>query len=503
MKLDVLVRPMAICPMSKTTVEMAKIGKIDLPMYVQKDEQRNMWMVYSEDILPASKVGRVEKITKDNTEVDLESSLRDVISAKYEMRITGINGSMLTADIAVSDDKLEKNANGESKELQNAWDEALKLGEPFTEEFKATVSEFFKLHNVDDALQLRVVSGYKKLVDEDGNPVEIVRPASMLQPTNTANETTLYGESYAACAIRQALDGNPFILTGPKSVGKNFMTEWVSYVLGAVYYEISVDPDMLKSELYGDKVIDATAAQNLSVEGAEAYIDFMHNGSASNFEPAANYEYWSKYNQTMRFIVESTEFKRWLRQKSGRRVLMVNEINYGNPTVLAVVFNRVAEDRPIRFLDIPGEGRIYVGRDCILTASMNEGYVGTVELNEAMRSRFGCIEIQPSESIASILKDKINSEIGEGVLPDAYYLACDKLYKYMLQRARSGESGAAQYGDKTLSIRNFGMALKSVALSGGKTKLANQLNIQLRGQCDGITERTSLSDDIREIVRNM
>ena len=124
------------------------------------------------------------------------------------------------------------------------------------------------------------------------------------------------------------MDGNPFIFEGPKSVGKNFLDEWIAYVLGGIYYEISVDPDMVKAELYGDKVIDDASARKLSKEDAEAYLCYTVGKQADYFPEAANYEYLSKYTQTMRFVVETTEFKRWLRQKSGRRVLMVNEINY-------------------------------------------------------------------------------------------------------------------------------------------------------------------------------
>lgn len=498
MKIKVNIKTMSICPLAAVTTDMAKKGPVQLPMFMQFDEQRNMWMVYSEDILPANKVGRILSVEDKDMSV-LETIAHD----DYQMRITGMNGNYLAGEITVDEKKVTKTEDGESEELAEAWKKAMELGEPFDQEFHDTVMKFFELHKVDEDLQLRTVSGYKLPVDEDGNPVSLVKPASMLMPTDTYNEKTLYGESYAACAIRQALDGNPFILTGPKSVGKNFMTEWISYILGGVYYEISVDPDMLKSELYGDKVLDAESAKHITKEGARAYLAAQNHDETVDVNEAVNYEYWKTYNQTMRFIVESTEFKRWLRQKSGRRVLMVNEINYGNPTVLAVVFNRVAEDRPIRFVDVPGEGRIYVGRDCILTASMNEGYVGTVELNEAMRSRFGCIEIQPSASIAAILKDKIESEIGQGILADSYYVACDNLYKYMLQRAQSGGAGSAQYGDKALSIRNFGMALKSVALSHGRTKLSAQLNIQLRGQCDGANERNSLSDDIRNYIKGL
>ena len=299
------------------------------------------------------------------------------------------------------------------------------------------------------------------------------------------------------------MDGNPLILSGPKSVGKNFIVEWVSYIIGAPYYETSVDPDMLKSELFGDKVIDTTASKHLTREGARAYLAAQHDDEAVDIDEAVNYEYWRTYNSAMRFIVEDTEFNRWLLQKAGRRVLMVNEINYGSAVILAEVFNPVAEDRPVRFIEVPGYGRVTIDNRCILTASMNEGYVGTVELNEAMRSRFGFLEVQPSEHIDQILKEKIESEIGKGVLANAYYKACDKLYVYMLKRSRSGGNGSAQYGDKALSIRNFARALKTVARSGGKVKLAAQLNLQLRGQCDGPQERASLSDDIRDIIANL
>lgn len=501
------IKPLVTCPMSQTVREQAQKGPIDIPFLIRYDG-RGAYLVFAEDLLPENKVGRLEYIegTRIPGNKEAMGTIDSVLESRYEMRVTGWDASsnLLDSEIRTGEDTGRRKEDGEPAELSAAWEKAMAMGIPFTEEFKRTVTEFFDLHEIGYDLRLRTVSGYSLPVDEDGKPLTLEKPASMWMPTDTPNEKTLYYSSYAAAALEQALDGNPIIYEGPKSVGKNFLDEWIAYVMGAVYYEISVDPDMAKSELYGDKVIDDASARNLSKEKAEAYLRYVHERDSSFLEDAAEHEYWSKYTETMRFVVESTEFKRWLRQRSGRRVLMVNEINYGNPTVLAVVFNRVAEDRPVRFVDIPGEGRIYVGSDCILTASMNRGYVGTVELNEAMRSRFGVIEMQPSAHIKPILKDKIESEFGKGVLADAYYKACDDLYVYMVARASSAGS-AAQYGDKAVSIRSFIRALRAVALKSDRKpkSLRAQLNIHLRGQCDTDMERASLSDDINEKVGDL
>jgi len=506
---------MSICPLSAKTVDAVKKGKVE-PVFVQKDDNRNMYFVYTDpDVLQS--VGMMKNDVKSNLKavdviapnhkigrIDLPagadtSKLDEIISGDYHMTITALSGNVLQAEITISDNAPVRQDNGMSPALEEAWNHALSLGAPFDEDFKDTVMQFFAVHNIDESLRLEIVSGYEVPIDKHGNPAHLTKPASMLMATDTFNEKNVYGESYASTTLRQAIDGNPLILSGPKSVGKNFIVEWCAYVLGAPYYETSVDQDMLKSELFGDKVFDTTASQYLTKEGAKAYLA-AQNGEETDAAAAVDYEYWKTYNAAMRFIVEDTEFNRWLLQKEGRRVLMVNEINYGSAVILAEVFNPVAEDRPVHFIEVPGYGRVEIDSRCILTASMNEGYVGTVELNEAMRSRFGFLEVQPSEHIGHILKNKIESEVGKGVLADAYYKACDKLYVYMLKRARSGGSGAAQYGDKTLSIRNFGRALKTVARSGGRVTLASQLNLQLRGQCDGPQERASLSDDIRDII---
>lgn len=502
MEYKVKVKPMVTCPLSEQVVsKVKKEGKIELPFFFGYDG-KNTCYVYAEEIMPEKKVGRLEEFngTKvpGNRQILEEASI--LSSQQYSMLVTGISGNLLDAVITTNAIQSVKSDGGENPFLSEAWENAYALGGPFTRDYHDTVMQFFDLHGVDDDLRLRIVSGYTLPVDEDGMELTLEKPASMWMPTNTGNEKGLYYTSYAATALEQAMDGNPIIYEGPKSVGKNFLDEWVAYILGGIYYEISVDPDMAKSELYGDRVIDDTSARHLTKRNSEAYLRYM-KGDLSSLEEASEHEFWARYSGTMRFIVESTEFKRWLRQRSGRRVLMVNEINYGNPTVLAVVFNRVAEDRPVRFIDVPGEGRIYIGRDCILTASMNRDYVGTTELNEAMRSRFGVIEMQPSSHIKPILKDKIESEFGKGVLPDGYYTACDKLYAYMLARTTSSAE-EAQYGDKAISIRSFIRALRTVASKKQRKPklLCAQLNIQLRGQCDTPMERSSLSDDINEII---
>lgn len=505
MEIKAKIKGTVVCPMAAAMKEQSRNGKVDVPMLLRKDEQRNTWFVYAEEIQPQTKVGRLESLEGIDAN-DLSQKVEDILTEGYSMRITGLDEKgLMVAMILVNEQHIKNAGTGESKALSEAWEKALALGHPFDQNFRETVTKFFETHGVDEELRLRIVSGYTLPVDEDGNALSLEKPASMWMPTDTPNEKGLYFSSYAAVALEQAMDGNPFIFEGPKSVGKNFLDEWITYVLGGVYYEISVDPDMAKSELYGDKVIDDTSARHLKVENAEAWLMYQH-GNVNYLPEAAQHEYWSKYNETMRFVVESTEFKRWLRQKSGRRVLMVNEINYGNPTVLAVVFNRVAEDRPVRFIDVPGEGRIYIGRDCILTASMNRDYIGTQELNEAMRSRFGVIEMQPSAHIKAILKGKIEAEFGKGALPEAYYKACDDLYVYMLARAESA-GNAAQYGDKAVSIRSFIRALRTIAAKGKENRkpkmLCAQLNIQLRGQCDTALERASLTDDINGKVGDL
>lgn len=509
MKKEIKIKALVICPFSKTVLERAQNGAVDIPFVVAVDNTKRCFFAYAEDLLPEHKVGRVDFYDGKELRKDMEAygEMEDIIGMPYEMRVTGVDEKGYLTGILEAKEAVRKVSSGETKALAEAWEKAYALGGPFTKEYHDTVMQFFQMHGVEEDLQLRIVSGYTLPIDEDGKPLQFEKPASMWLPTDTPNERGLYFASYAAIALEQAMDGNPFIFEEPKSVGKNFLDEWVAYVLGGIYYEISVDPDMVKAELYGDKVIDDASAKKLSKADAEAYLCYTVDKQTDYLPEAANYEYLSKYTQTMRFVVETTEFKRWLRQKSGRRVLMVNEINYGNPTVLAVVFNRVAEDRPVRFIDVPGEGRIYVGRDCILTASMNRDYVGTTELNEAMRSRFGVIEMQPSSHIAGILKDKIESEFGEKVLPQAYYKTCDDLYAYML--ARTGQQGnAAQYGDKAISIRSFIRALRTVAVKAqqGKLKekmLCAQLNVQLRGQCDSEIERASLTDDINDKIGNL
>lgn len=505
MEIKAKVKPLITCILSNKTVEMAKAGPIDLPFIIMHDG-KSTYYVFAEAAIPDNKVGKLEELDSKKVHGNTETAARikQLLSDRYMMKITGIDENGLLEAVIYVDELSESLQSGEeSKALTEAWNNAYSLGGPFTREYHDTVMEFFRLHSVDEDLRLRIVSGYSLPVDEDGNCMILEKPASMWMPTQTLNEKELYFTSYAAVALEQAMDGNPIIYEGPKSVGKNFLDEWVAYVLGAVYYEISVDPDMTKSELYGDKVVDDSSARHLTMKNSEAYLRYM-KGETCLLDQASEHEYWARYAGTMRFVVESTEFKRWIRQKSGRRVLMVNEINYGNPTVLAVVFNRVAEDRPVRFIDVPGEGRIYIGRDCILTASMNRDYVGTAELNEAMRSRFGIIEMQPSSHIAAILKEKIESEFGKGILPEIYYRACDNLYEYMLARTVSAQN-AAQYGDKAISIRSFIRALRTVAAKGTrKTKtLCTQLNIQLRGQCDTALERASLTDDINDKIGNL
>ena len=255
MKKEIKIKALVICPFSKTVLERAQNGAVDIPFVVAVDNTKRCFFAYAEDLLSEHKVGRVDFYDGKELRKDTEAygEMEDIIGMPYEMRVTGIDEKGYLTGVLEAKEVARKTSSGETKALAEAWEKAYALGDPFTKEYHDTVMEFFRMHGVEEDLQLRIVSGYTLPIDEDGNSLQLERPASMWLPTDTPNEKGLYFASYAATALEQAMDGNPFIFEGPKSVGKNFLDEWIAYVLGGIYYEISVDPDMVKAELYGDK----------------------------------------------------------------------------------------------------------------------------------------------------------------------------------------------------------------------------------------------------------
>ena len=115
------------------------------------------------------------------------------------------------------------------------------------------------------------------------------------------------------------------------------------------------------------------------------------------------------------------------------------------------VLHAVLDDR--RYMDIPGYDRMYLDDATRFIATMNHGYAGTRELNEALVSRFMVIEMpkQSEETLTKILKKDFPTADAEKL---TQFIG---VFLDLQEKAENGEIST-----KALDLRGLIAALKTI-----------------------------------------
>ena len=150
-----------------------------------------------------------------------------------------------------------------------------------------------------------------------------------------------YGKEVWEAAIAAVLCGENLLLAGSKATGKNVLAENLAMVFGRPCWDVSFHVNMDAASLIG--------------------MDTFENGQVT-FRPGPVY----------------------LCAKTGGFGIL-DEINMAKNEALAVLHTTLDFRRTI---DVPGYDRVEVDPAARFIGTMNYGYAGTRELNEALTSRF-------------------------------------------------------------------------------------------------------------------
>ena len=207
---------------------------------------------------------------------------------------------------------------------------------------------------------------------EQGVPKELIKDMFEFRKMNGVEETVknrcitrpsaLYvGGEVWSMAIASILEGHNILLEGEKATGKNVLAENLAFAFGRPMWDVSMHVNIDSSSLIGDET--------------------FRNGEVM-FKPGYVYNV-AKYG--------------------GFGIL--DEINMAKNEALAVL-HAILDDR--RVIDVPGYDRIKMHECSRLIATMNYGYVGTRELNEALVSRFVVISVPSLDfnGLTNLLKSK-------------------------------------------------------------------------------------------------
>ena len=238
----------------------------------------------------------------------------------------------------------------------------------------------------DSFLQEQGVSG--ALIESVRRFRESYPVAEGLENRMSTPEIPFFGKEILEMAIAALLQGENLLLTGEKATGKNVLAETLAYVFGRPTYNVSFHVNTGSAELIGT---DTFQNQEVTLRKGSIYRCAEEGGFG-----------------------------------------ILDEINMAKNDAVAVLHS-VLDYR--RLIDVPGYECIPIHPAARFIATMNYGYAGTRELNEALVSRFTVIRMPTLEEaqLCELLRANVSEASDENVK------RCTGLFLDLNAKAVNGE----------------------------------------------------------------
>ena len=187
-------------------------------------------------------------------------------------------------------------------------------------------------------------------------PVETEEKNRVSQP-----DMPFYGREVLEMGIAAILQGENLLLTGAKATGKNILAENLAWIFGRPVYNVSFHVNTNSGDLIGT---DTFVDNQVQLRKGSIYRCAQYGGFG-----------------------------------------ILDEINMAKNDAVSVLHAALDYRRCI---DVPGYDKIDMHAAARFIGTMNYGYAGTKELNEALVSRFMVIDMpaQDEETLEFILKRK-------------------------------------------------------------------------------------------------
>lgn len=246
-----------------------------------------------------------------------------------------------------------------------------------------------------------------------------------------------YGDEIWNQAVTALLCGENILLVGHKATGKNIFAENLAAAFGRAKWDISFHVNMDAASLIG--------------------MDTFRNGEVT-FRPGPVYS----------------------AAKSGGFAIL-DEINMAKSEAMAVLHATLDFRRTI---DVPGYDRIDLHPATRFIATMNYGYSGTKELNEALVSRFAVIKMPmiSKDNLIKLIQDKFET-ISEQ--------AAEEFANVFLDLQKKCEN--SEISSKALDIRGL---LDSIALMEKGLEVHTALDMGITNKSFDMYEQTLIKDTI-------
>ena len=229
-----------------------------------------------------------------------------------------------------------------------------------------------------------------------------------------------YGKEILEMAIAAILQGQNLLLTGPKATGKNILAENLAYIFNRPSYNVSFHVNTSSGDLIGTDTFEDNEVK-------------LRKGS----------------------IYRCAEY-------GGFGIL--DEINMAKNDAVSVLHATLDYRRSI---DVPGYDKIDLHPAARFIGTMNYGYAGTKELNEALVSRFLVIDMPAltEETLGFIFKE---------MFPDAKEKAVEQFVGLFLDLQLKALN--SEISTKALDLRGLLAAMRIIKV-GLSPALAVQMGV--------------------------
>lgn len=269
--------------------------------------------------------------------------------------------------------------------------------------------EFLEKQNVSPELIKRAEEFRQAYPVKDEVAGRIIRPS-----------IPFYGKEILEMAIAAILQGQNLLLTGPKASGKNILAENLAYIFNRPSYNVSFHVNTSSGDLIGTDTFEDNEVK-------------LRKGS----------------------IYRCAEY-------GGFGIL--DEINMAKNDAVSVLHATLDYRRSI---DVPGYDKIDLHPAARFIGTMNYGYAGTKELNEALVSRFLVIDMpaQTEETLGFIFKE---------MFPDAKEKAVEQFVGLFLDLQLKALN--SEISTKALDLRGLLAAMRIIKV-GLSPALAVQMGV--------------------------
>lgn len=293
--------------------------------------------------------------------------------------------------------------------------------------------EYLKEEGIEQGLIDEIIKFRNRYIVDDNNLNRVPKPKYRYYGSKTLRE-----------AIIAIIAGENLLLTGPKATGKNVLAENLSYIFGRPQWDVSFYINIDAATLIGSDTLK---------DGKVVFRE----GPISQC---------AKYG--------------------GFGVL--DEINMAKNESLAVL-HAILDYR--KTIDVPGYDKIIPHEAMRYIGTMNYGYAGTRELNEALTSRFAVINLEPMGE--DELRKLINSQF-----PKLKTKWCDQFVELFMDIRKKTDS--LEISPKSLDLRGL---LTSINLIDKGLSTYDALSLGIINKVFDSFERNLVEDMVKTRIADI